>query len=270
MTEHTIDMIEHTIPLPASVPEGRRIVVIGDVHGNSVLFRKALSTIKNPETATLLLTGDLVDRGPDSIGCLELARNTVNTFKEVIMLPGNHEQMMWLGSKDPKGSWAACFLMNGGNETLSEFDGDWASMLKAVPEQIIDRLEGSKPLWHREGEVLFIHAGINPDVPADVFLSTPADPGVPPMMMLEENSPLWVREPFYANPTHLGPYVADEGRQVLVVYGHSRIGTRDPAVLADRVNQEIKSWRFPVDASGSGMITVSEFIGNEVTMRIVV
>ena len=261
-------MIEHTFRLPTEAPDGRRIVVIGDVHGQAELFAKSLDAVDDPKGAVLILTGDLIDRGPASADCLRLAREAEARFGELIILPGNHEQMAWLGSKAPKSDWAGCFLMNGGDATLREFGGDWDALVSAFPAQVVDRLEGRLPVWHREGGLLFIHAGVNPDIAPSVFFNTPSDPGCPPQLMDEGESPLWVRYPFYANTKHVGPYAALGGDPVLVVYGHTRIGTRDPNVLAQRVEEEIGNWRVAMDASGSGMITVAEFTKDVMKLKI--
>jgi len=71
-------------------PHGRDFVV-GDIHGCYEDFRKALKWQNfDPEIDRVFSVGDLVDRGPDSLSCLELLEE--DWFFSVI---GNHE-LMWL------------------------------------------------------------------------------------------------------------------------------------------------------------------------------
>lgn len=67
-----------------------RDFVIGDLHGSYSVFENLLANINfNPETDRMISVGDLVDRGPDSMSCLELLRKP--WFHAVL---SNHEQMM--------------------------------------------------------------------------------------------------------------------------------------------------------------------------------
>ena len=58
----------------ASVPEGRRIYAIGDVHGRNDLLQQLLEKIVKDDAergdaeSEIIFLGDLVDRGPDSVG----------------------------------------------------------------------------------------------------------------------------------------------------------------------------------------------------------
>lgn len=69
--------------------EGRDFV-ISDLHGSYSAFKNLLVNIKfNPLIDRIISVGDLVDRGPDSLGCLGLIREP--WFHAVL---SNHEQMM--------------------------------------------------------------------------------------------------------------------------------------------------------------------------------
>lgn len=254
--------------LPAAGPEDKRLIVIGDVHGENELLKQALGQVHSPETATLIMMGDLIDRGPDSKGVLETVKEAEATFAETVLLPGNHEQMFYfsmLGLRE----WEGSFVANGGANTLMEFGFNPNALLEALPEQIIKRLSGDLPIWHREGDLLFVHAGLHPDVPTDIFLENIAPDNDGKGGFREDYSPLWVRAPFYANPNHMGPYTAPGGDPVMVVYGHTRVGTKDPEEHMRRVREDIESWRFPMDCTGSGMLSVTEINGDQVHMTLV-
>jgi calcineurin-like phosphoesterase family protein len=63
------------------------IVVAGDVHGCLAQLKKLYIRVKNNKKQ-LFLVGDLIDRGPDSIGVIDFVRK--NNIKTVL---GNHEKM---------------------------------------------------------------------------------------------------------------------------------------------------------------------------------
>ncbi|WP_415887436.1 metallophosphoesterase [Neptuniibacter sp. QD37_6] len=84
---------------------------VGDIHGEFDQLMKRLSMVGfNRDCDRLIATGDLIDRGPDSIKCLELLRKP--WFYSVL---GNHEAIFLKRDTDPNcrrlhqqngGSWA--------------------------------------------------------------------------------------------------------------------------------------------------------------------
>lgn len=266
---HTGGPVSRTFALPTGVPAGRRLAVIGDVHGEAERFARALDLIPDPQDTVLILLGDLIDRGPDSGACLAAAREAEDLFADVRTLPGNHEQMAWLAQTYRCSSWMDLYLRNGGDKTLTQFGGDIDALVSAMPAQVLERLRGTRPLWHREGGLLFVHAGLNPDIAPDAFLSAPGDPGCPPARMADDLSPLWVRHSFYAHPTHTGPYAGPGGDPVLVVYGHTRIGSRDPEVIFSRIAEDLESWRLPLDGTSSGFLPLAEISGDAAKITLV-
>ncbi len=63
-----------------------RLIAVGDIHGCHAEFAEMLSQLELKADDRLVLLGDLVNRGPDSVKVLELARST-----GAISLLGNHE-----------------------------------------------------------------------------------------------------------------------------------------------------------------------------------
>lgn len=97
-----------------------RDFVVGDLHGCRELLLALLKHVGfDTRVDRLFSVGDLVDRGPDSLGCLRLLDDAC--FHAV---RGNHEQMMidWLASQDDGGHWFA----NGGNWVLAHWKDDAA------------------------------------------------------------------------------------------------------------------------------------------------
>lgn len=67
-----------------------RDYIIGDLHGAYSVFQNLLKNLNfNPDIDRIISVGDLVDRGPQSLECLELIKEP--WFHSVL---ANHEQMM--------------------------------------------------------------------------------------------------------------------------------------------------------------------------------
>lgn len=81
---------------------------VGDIHGCYEQLMEALVKIKfNPDVDRLISVGDLVSRGPDSVKCLNLLKET--WFHAVF---GNHEDMM---IKSFRHEWSTYnYVQNGG------------------------------------------------------------------------------------------------------------------------------------------------------------
>ena len=88
-------------PAPATLPEGRRIYAIGDIHGCDVQLGNLHEIIaedlaRRPVDAPLLLhIGDYVDRGVDTAGVLRrLLAGSPIAGVPVVNLLGNHDDTM--------------------------------------------------------------------------------------------------------------------------------------------------------------------------------
>ncbi len=85
-----------------------RDFVVGDLHGSLSILEHMLKELNfNELTDRLFSVGDIVDRGPDSLGCLRLLRKP--WFHAVM---GNHEDMM-LRAISGEDSWL--WRVNGGD-----------------------------------------------------------------------------------------------------------------------------------------------------------
>ena len=80
------------------IPAGQRVYAIGDIHGRDDLFEQLLEKIEADNAqrgkafTTLVLLGDLVDRGPDSASVIQRAIGLGAPFDRVSLLIGNHEE----------------------------------------------------------------------------------------------------------------------------------------------------------------------------------
>lgn len=166
---------------PASVPAGTRAYAVGDIHGRADLFAALIAAIDaddagrgNAETSVVLL-GDLIDRGPDSAGVLRLARQW-QAARRVRILLGNHEELLLDALEDRE--VLREFLRWGGRETAFSFGIDPAAYALAGLDEVQAMLRASIPPTElafirsfedrvRIGDYLFVHAGIRPGVPLD-------------------------------------------------------------------------------------------------------
>ena len=114
-------------PLAATtVPAGRRVYAVGDVHGRLDLLDQLLAAIGADHAAlesaeiTLIFLGDLVDRGPDSAGVVERVRHLSERGGDVRVLLGNHEEV-FLAALDGDLRALKLFCRIGGRETALSY-----------------------------------------------------------------------------------------------------------------------------------------------------
>jgi hypothetical protein len=87
------------VTLAKMPPERGRIAVYGDVGGQARPLRESLvslgadaRTLRLPADLTVVQVGDLIHRGPDSPGVLEIVRSAMtNQPQQWVQLAGNHE-----------------------------------------------------------------------------------------------------------------------------------------------------------------------------------
>lgn len=158
---------------PGRLPPGRRIYVIGDVHGClrqlvalHALIRADLMA-RVAVDPVLVHLGDYMNKGPDSAGVLErLSAGDPIAGLRTVNLCGNHERTV-VAALDGEGAAVADWRHGGGDAALRSWGIDPASpprqWLSRVPEQHVAFLRGLR-LWHREGPYFFAHAGVRPGV----------------------------------------------------------------------------------------------------------
>ena len=166
-------------PLP-SVPEGERYYVIGDIHGRCDLFEALVQAIEHDEkdcegTSTIILLGDLVDRGPDSAGVIAIARALENQ-RPMRFLAGNHEEMFLESFEDRK--VLRHFVKHGGRETIMSYGLTRKQYDALELAELQDEMRRLVPQEHRDflagfedmvviGDFVFVHAGIDPARPIE-------------------------------------------------------------------------------------------------------
>jgi serine/threonine protein phosphatase 1 len=158
---------------PPPLPD-EAICFLGDLHGRrDCLEQFLLLRQRHFPSARLVVLGDMIDRGPDSAGVLALLREA--TAEGAICLMGNHEEMLLAALHDPAQN-VAQWLRHGGKAAATSFGIDprvlgtlpadeAADMLKQrIGAATLDWLSGL-PLNHRSGNVVAVHAGLDPAQP---------------------------------------------------------------------------------------------------------
>ncbi|MGJ8640084.1 MAG: metallophosphoesterase [Opitutaceae bacterium] len=130
---------------------------IGDIHRQSGVFAVLLKFIPVADGDTVVLLGDLIDRGPDSAGVLQLVHEMRSQHSTVI-LRGNHEAML-LKARNNRASlpfWIEC----GGDATLDSYN---ASSFYDIPQRDWELFESSA-LYYETAGVIFVHGSLDPDL----------------------------------------------------------------------------------------------------------
>ena len=123
-----------------------KTLIVGDVHGCSDELDRLLEAAEwRRGERRLIFVGDLINKGPDSFGALELARES-----GALTMLGNHE---------------AAFLryVRHGRFGHAQFD----ELQERMGSDLIDWISyiQSFPLYHEEEEMIVVHAGLHPTLP---------------------------------------------------------------------------------------------------------
>lgn len=73
-----------------SLEENRMHYVISDIHGCCEEFKRLLKLIQFSDDDIVYVIGDVIDRGPDPVGVLEI----MSSYYNIVPIVGNHEYIM--------------------------------------------------------------------------------------------------------------------------------------------------------------------------------
>lgn len=204
----------------ARVPDGVRVYAIGDIHGRHDLLTELLVKIDADDKARgsadtqIVFLGDLVDRGPDSAGVIDIAMGLRGQGRKVRYLMGNHEEVFLKACRERDIKTLRFFLKIGGDATLQSYPITRAEYMGLDLEELADRLATLVPEEHLAflegfedmiviGDYAFVHAGIRPGIPLD---------------QQRKSDLRWIREEFVGQRGDL---------EKVIVYGHTIYGDVD-------------------------------------------
>ena len=228
--------------------DGERIYAVGDVHGCESLFGELMRKIRednfarHPAQTRIVLLGDVVDRGKDSASLLRrVMKYSQSMVGKFTVLMGNHELLMHNSIAGDMKALAA-WMKLGGDATLASFGVPSQLVHEGATERLLvsarRMIEPDLVLWLERlpltlisGALLFVHAGVRPQVAL-------ADQTAEDL--------LWIREPFLLSP---------ERREYLTVHGHS-ICKEGPLRFDNRVAMDTGAFE-------TGKLSAAGFYGEE-------
>jgi len=216
-----------------AIPAGRRVYAIGDIHGRDDLFAQIIELVRadhaarGPAKLTLILLGDLVDRGPQSAEVVERAIRLKEEFEDFRLLIGNHEEC-FLAALTGEVRRLRYFMRIGGEATVRSYWNSRADMSEATFEEIAAELPSMVPTEHVKflgegddlieiGDYAFVHAGVRPGIALD---------------KQELNDLRWIRDEFLDN-------ISDHGK--MIVHGHSI--SVEPEEQVNRIGIDIGAYK---------------------------
>ena len=174
------------------------VIAVGDVHGCFDLLSTLVNYIRGSQS-TLIFLGDLIDRGPQDVECLALAKAMTEDpqsfgLSAVHCLLGNHEDM-FLNAINRGGTSFCDWVANGGNFFQRDSLLHYVDWLDSLPVVMYDK------------DTIFVHAGLVPgESPQDSIRKG------------RTGSLFWMRNPFLT----IGPRLERWTTQFKkVVHGHS-------------------------------------------------
>lgn len=264
-----MQITEQTFDIGFACDPADELIMIGDIHGYADLLEALLAHAANiPRLASrarkLIFLGDLIDRGSESIRSLDLAIGAAARLEcEVIGLLGNHEQFLRIALEEIdviSDLAAANWVRNGGVAVINELKqmtpGDGLDVPAALGEARLAWLNALRS-HYRSGKIMAVHAGLNPDIALDEFLS---QPWLVNFRGFKEKAHwAWVREPFL---NHI-PEPGQGHHGLFVVHGHST-----PADDTVSVDVQISRSRINLDAGSykTGRARMVRIIGDEATL----
>jgi hypothetical protein len=242
--------LHYKLPVTPQTP----LFVIGDIHGHSQALKKTLKNFKQNLKTTpnlqLVFLGDIIDRGPNSLKCLQLVAQAKKEFNAITLL-GNHEQFMLLSlwSTNSKNQFDAQYnwMRNGGKWASPNYNQKNLEELKTTLEELNLGPDSWKSHF-KSGNCLCIHAGIpktEGELPKFLDLNWenfPAGNGD------SFYHPSWLREPFLSDATP---------RENFVLHGHS---------ARDYTHMPANNNRFNFDASQNQELAAGLVTENNVTL----
>ena len=149
------------------VPGPKRVIAIGDIHGMADALRALIFRIDPHEDDQFVFLGDYIDRGPDSKGVIDQLIELAGEYDCRFIL-GNHEEFVLAATQGA--SEFNYWLKFGGREALRSYGlvaphrASSPFVLQQLPPEHL-RFLGSLENYVETDDAIFVHAGLNPELP---------------------------------------------------------------------------------------------------------
>lgn len=174
------------------------LAVIGDLHGQTEKLVTLLNRLRQRpdyQDRWIVFMGDLVDRGPDSSGTVQLILDLIQEHPKTTIVSGNHDLAMGASLKlvpTPEYSdWAGRWLDHySSQETFASYNAEYGNLehLRSQLPEAHAQLLGNLPWVVEHPTFLFVHAGLDPLQPYSVQI------GILRQRDYSLNRPLWLCE----------------------------------------------------------------------------
>lgn len=138
-----------------------RLILVGDVHGCLKELRQLMERIEPAVEDRIIFIGDLIDKGPDSIGVVRFAVELAKTHRVELIL-GNHEEKFL--------RYVRHCREGDGKELQMQGTESYPVLMESLTKEELHWLEGAYYSLHLpEQNLLLVHAGI----PCQVHFALP-------------------------------------------------------------------------------------------------
>lgn len=186
----------------------KKTVYVSDIHGDikSLKLVKGLPEYDNPEYQWVY-GGDYIDGEPYGLEVIQFVMHEVDKGNYATL--GNHDKMLLSFISDPD-NWKQVYYGNGGKTTLNHMypgghsANGYARYIKNVYPDILTFIS-ELPTSVESANQLFVHAGVNPDVP---------------WRATSDEDAIWIRDDYYNAGNTTGKTVVSGHTPTYLINGH--------------------------------------------------
>ena len=236
--------------LPPWISHSSDWFVISDTHGHLDGLKALLARRNSGER--LIHLGDIGDRGPDTAGVYRL----LDSIDDEVLLQGNHDLMLRYSLIDPPASDQCCvqelWSLNGNETTVASIRDDLQSsgIPPKAPLQVPDyikRVIRRQRKFQLDGSLLFVHAGVNPIVPAMTLAMSPRQGVDTTALHSIDQHYTWIMDPFL-NRSPFPMYL--HGRRLFVIHGHAQAPAPDALDRDDSLDCDLQDGMMAIEICG--------------------
>ena len=202
------------------------VYYVGDIHGRADLLRRILGFVgedaaRRGAKPVVHFLGDVVDRGPESCGAMELVHDTLLNLEGSALHLGNHD-LWFLQALESRGKFkdAESWALHGGWNTIMSYMPvtdleKLFSYIEDVYPHHAEMLRSARRFSHN-GPFFAVHAGVDPNVSLAEQKAR----------SYEYDPMLWIRDPFLTNI---------DSAAMPIIHGHTIMG-KLPTVTENRIS----------------------------------